>query len=218
MNDWSIVVPVRGGAGKSRLVVPGVDRAELARSIGIDTIVAARECRAVARVIVVTSDTLIAAALPEHCEVVTDPGTGLNGAVTAGLAATDPARPRAAMLGDLPALRSDHLSMVLDAARGEDAGALADAEGTGTTLITRTAAGTLSPAFGAGSFARHLAAGFSDLAPALVTDGRPGAWTARRDVDTIEQLRAAARLGLGIRTAALWQVATAGQGAASSVA
>lgn len=218
MSGWSIVIPVRGGAGKSRLTVPGVDRAALARAIALDTIAAAQACLSVSRIIVVTADAEIAAAVAEDCLVVADPGSGLNDAVRAGLAVADAATPRAAMLGDLPALRASDLTTVLAAAARHGAAALPDAEGTGTTLLTRTMPGAVSPAFGDDSFARHRAAGFDDLVPDLApASAGPTAWSARRDVDTLDQLRDAARLGLGIRSAALvgW---ICDQGADSSVA
>ena len=89
MSGWTLVIPVRGGAGKSRLVVPDIDRAALARAIGLDTIAAAQACPAVAQVVVVTADAEIAREISDGCLVVTDPGTGLNDAVRAGLAVTD---------------------------------------------------------------------------------------------------------------------------------
>lgn len=218
MSGWNLVIPVRGGAGKSRLDVPGVDRAALARAIGLDTIAAARACPAIAQVVVVTADAEIARAVGGACLVVADPGAGLNDAVRAGLAATDPAAPRAAMLGDLPALRAADLTTVLAAAAQHESAALPDAEGTGTTLITRTIAGELVPAFGEDSFARHCAAGFVDLARQIDSGSQQrSVWSARRDVDTLDQLREAAQLGLGIRSAAVFE-RSSGQGAASSVA
>jgi 2-phospho-L-lactate guanylyltransferase len=218
VSGWTLVIPVRGGAGKSRLDVPGVDRAALARAIGLDTIAAAQTCRAVAQVVVVTADAEIAREISDACLVVTDPGTGLNDAVRAGVAATDAEAPRAAMLGDLPALRAADLEMVLAAAGRHEMAALPDAEGTGTTLLTRTSAGELIPAFGENSFARHCAAGFVDLAREIDTgSGHPAVWSARRDVDTLDQLHEAEELGLGIRSSALIQ-RSSGQGAASSVA
>jgi 2-phospho-L-lactate guanylyltransferase len=51
-------------------------------------------------------------------------------------------------------------------------------------------------AFGAGSLARHAALGCVALAI-------PDAPTLRRDVDTVDQLEAAAVLGLGPRTSAV---------------
>ena len=218
MTGWSIVIPVRGGGGKSRLAVPGVDRESLARAIGLDTIAATHACRAVSQVIVVTADAEIADAVAHDCLVVADPGSGLNDAVRAGLAVTDAVAPRAAMLGDLPALRAADLDAVLDAASRHQAAAVPDAEGTGTTLIARTTAGEIYPLFGDGSFARHRAGGFVDLTPDLgTTSAGPAVWSVRRDVDTLDQLHQAAQLGLGIRTAAL-VASSSGQGAASSVA
>ncbi|MBD3750865.1 MAG: 2-phospho-L-lactate guanylyltransferase [Micrococcales bacterium] len=218
MSGWTLVIPVRGGAGKSRLDVPGVDRAELARAIGLDTIAAAQACPTVAQVVVVTADAEIAREIANDCLVVADPGSGLNAAVQAGLAVADAAAPRAAMLGDLPALDTTDLEAVLAAAGRHEMAALPDAEGTGTILITRTIAGELIPAFGENSFARHCAAGFVDLAREIDTgSGQPAVWSARRDVDTLDQLHEAEQLGLGIRSTALIQ-RSSGQGAASSVA
>ncbi|OCG74840.1 hypothetical protein [Microbacterium sediminis] len=122
---------------------------------------------------------------------VADPGTGLNAAIAAGLAAaTGPAR--AALLGDLPALRPGDLDDALRRATGP--AAVADADGTGTTLFAHAEADLL--AFGADSYARHLAAG------AVALDVDPAS-TLRHDVDTAAQLDAARALGLGPRTAAL---------------
>jgi 2-phospho-L-lactate guanylyltransferase len=69
-----------------------------------------------------------------------------------------------------------------------------DQEGTGSTLVTARAGVAWETAFGDGSFARHVELGCT---PLEVADGS----TLRRDVDTVEQLRAAAELGLGRRTA-----------------
>lgn len=218
MSGWTLVIPVRGGAGKSRLDVPGVDRAALARAIGLDTIAAARACPLVGQVVIVTADAEIAREIADDCLVVADPGSGLNAAVQAGLAVADATPPRAAMLGDLPALRATDLATVLAAAARCESAALPDAEGTGTTLITRTIVGELIPTFGDGSFARHCAAGFVDLARVIDAGSEhPAAWSARRDVDTLDQMHEAAQLGLGTRSAELlgWD---AGQGATSSVA
>jgi 2-phospho-L-lactate guanylyltransferase len=71
---------------------------------------------------------------------------------------------------------------------------VADAGGTGTTLLTAVGV-ALDPRFGRGSAAAHRAGGAREL-----TGPWPGL---RRDVDTAEDLRAAALLGLGSRTARL---------------
>jgi 2-phospho-L-lactate guanylyltransferase len=197
--SWTVVIPVKGSTGKSRLQHP--DRAELALAIALDTVAAVCRAKHVRAVVLVTADAevrreLEGLAADAHLDVVTDPGSGLNPAVTAGLAAADPAHPRAALLGDLPALRPEHLDAALELASAHARSFAADAEGTGTTLIAARAGVALAPAFGSGSAARHAAEGLVPLA-------LPAQSTVRRDVDTADQLRAAAALGLGPRTAEL---------------
>ncbi len=71
---------------------------------------------------------------------------------------------------------------------------VADAEGTGTTLLVAAPGVTLDPRFGGGSAARHAASGAAAL------DGEwPGL---RRDVDTPADLAAALALGVGPATRA----------------
>jgi 2-phospho-L-lactate guanylyltransferase len=104
--------------------------------------------------------------------------------------------PRAALLGDLPALRPADLAAALVAAASVNRGVVADAEGTGSTLVTAGAGVDWASSFGDGSFARHVALG---CVPLDVADGS----TLRRDVDTARQLEAAVLLGLGPRTTRL---------------
>lgn len=220
-RSWSVVVPVKPAAiGKSRLEVPGVDRAALARAIALDTVAAVARAGSVAEVVVVTDDHGVRTALaalhnegerggdraeragsagaaeesPSLCRprAVADPGGGLNAAIAAGLAAAAGGA-KAALLGDLPALRPDDLDAAL-AAAGEGPAAVPDAEGTGTTLLAHAEPAILR--FGADSFARHLAAGAARLDIAETS-------TLRHDVDTAAQLDEARALGLGPRTAAL---------------
>ncbi|MFB8386248.1 2-phospho-L-lactate guanylyltransferase [Microbacterium sp. NPDC055910] len=198
-TGWTVVIPVKDPArGKSRLAVMGVDRVALARAIALDTIAAAAACPAVARVVVVGDDGgLVLGALDvPHLRFVPegDP-QGLDAAVATGMASFE-RMPRAALLGDLPALRPDDLATALALAASVDRGVVADAEGTGSTLVTAAAEVPWSSAFGDGSFARHVALGCTPL-------DVDGSSTLRRDVDTAEQLRAARTLGLGPRTAAL---------------
>jgi 2-phospho-L-lactate guanylyltransferase CofC len=191
---WTVVVPVKDPArGKSRLVVPGVDRVALARAIALDTIAAAVECDLVDQVVVVGDDPGLDA--PGVRFVPEGDALGLDAAVARG---ADPFErmPRAALLGDLPALRPDDLARALEAAASVPRCVVADAEGTGSTLVTAGAGIAWSSAFGEGSFARHVALGCVELPI-------PDASTLRRDVDTAEQLLSARRLGLGPRTAAL---------------
>ncbi len=195
-------MPVKPSArAKSRLEVDGVGRADLARAIALDTLAAAAACDLVAQVVVVTDDAALAreaAAIPALRFVPEGEARGLDGAVAAGMAAVDPngRMPRAALLGDLPALRPGDLADALGVAASVDRAVVADAEGTGSTLVTAAAGVEWVSSFGEGSFARHVALGCE--APAI-----PDASTLRRDVDTAAQLEAARALGLGPRTAAL---------------
>lgn len=194
-------------AGKSRLEVPGVDRVTLARAIALDTIAAAAACELVERVVVVTEDggiPSLALDLPGLRFVPEGDARGLNEAVAEGARAYEQ-RPRAALLGDLPALRPADLAEALRAAASVDRGVVADAEGTGSTLVTARAGVWWRTEFGYDSFARHVALG---CVPLPVAD----ASTLRRDVDTANQLEAAQILGLGPRTAALLSPPAGGPG------
>ena len=128
---------------------------------------------------------------------------GLNAALVHGAAIlrrADPGTPVGAVQADLPALRPSELDeAVHDAAALFASGArrafCPDAQGTGTTLLLAAASTPLDPRFGARSAARHRASG----AVPLVQAG-PGL---RRDVDTGDDLCAAAELGLGPHTRAV---------------
>ena len=99
-------------------------------------------------------------------------------------------------MADLPALRSDELRRALLAAADVPRGFVADAAGTGTTLLTARGGNQLGPRFGPRSRAAHAASGAIALEPGPI----PGL---RRDVDTEVDLWDAGRLGLGSSTAAL---------------
>jgi 2-phospho-L-lactate guanylyltransferase len=161
-----------------------------------DTVAAAAASPEVARVVVVTDDPEAAAVVRElGADTVPDvPDRGLNPALTHGALAAGTAAV-AALSSDLPALRPQELTAALAAAAaGGPRCFVADAGGTGTTLLTAVAV-ALDPRFGRGSAAAHRAGGASEL-----TGPWPGL---RRDVDTADDLRAAAALGLGPRTARL---------------
>lgn len=211
---WVVIVPLKAAAvGKSRLRASGRpgggpqdapnggDDEQLVRAIGLDTVQAASAAASVARVIVVTADAATAAAasaLPGVVVVPESESHGLNAAIALGAVAAGDA-PRAALLGDLPALRPEDLDTALAAAAAVDLGVVADADGTGSTLVTARSGVAWTTAFGTDSFARHLALG------CVVLDVPPGS-RLRRDVDTADQLAAAASLGLGPRTSALLAV------------
>jgi 2-phospho-L-lactate guanylyltransferase len=199
--QWSIVVPAkRLAVAKTRLRprTAGLGEArhgELVLALLADTVAAAAGCPAVAEVLVVTDDraavdvvrSLGARPLPD------EPDRGLNPALEHGARhAAGPAV--AALSSDLPALRPAELAAALAAAEAAPRCFVADAEGTGTTLLT--AAGTaLRPRFGRESARAHAQGGALRLNgdwPGLV-----------RDVDTEAGLSAAVALGVGPRTRGL---------------
>ncbi len=160
-----------------------------------DTVSAALACPGVATVLVVTDDPDAAAEVARlgARTVPDEPDGGLNPALAHGARASG-SRAVAALSSDLPALRPAELAAALRAARRAPRCFVADAPGTGTTLLT--AVGTeLRPAFGPGSADAHRAGGAVQL-----TGDWPGLV---RDVDTAEDLRAALALGAGLRTRAL---------------
>ena len=204
VQRWSVVVPAkRLGSAKTRLlpVTAALGGAAPARhedlvlALLADTVSAALASPAVVRVLVVTDDPQ-AAALVAGLGAVTvpdEPGRGLNAALVhgAGTVRAAGAGPVAALNSDLPALHTTELTEALTAAAAVPRAFVADAAGTGTTLLA--AAGELDPHFGPGSAAAHAASGAVPL-----DGGWPGL---RTDVDTPGDLRTARSIGLGPRTA-----------------
>lgn len=194
----ALVIPVRAAdRGKSRLDVEQARRSALAAAFALDTVAAARAAARVGELVVVGS----LAEPVEGVRVVDDPGAGLIAAIAAGLAALGSGEgpsnePTAVLLGDLPALRPVELDAALAEAARYERAFVPDAEGSGTSLIVARAGVPHAPAFGPDSAERHRAAGYIELS-------LPAGSGLRRDVDTIEQLRAAASLVLGPRTRAL---------------
>jgi 2-phospho-L-lactate/phosphoenolpyruvate guanylyltransferase len=199
---WSVVIPVKVLAeAKSRLAaLTGTYRAQLALAMAADTVAAAAAAAPVASVIVVTDDAVVGAELRALGAIVIadEPAAGLNAALVFGAAysaARWPGRGRAAMAGDLPALRPAELVVALDQAAVAGEAFVPDAAGTGTTLYAAGPGRAFSPRFGPGSRDRHGAAGAKELDLAALRG-------LRQDVDTPADLLLAARLGVGPRTAA----------------
>ncbi|GAA5111098.1 2-phospho-L-lactate guanylyltransferase [Pseudonocardia adelaidensis] len=187
-----------GGIGSPRA------HARLAMALLRDTIDAVRATTAVRRLLVVSSDPVVAAELGVFgIEVAPDgPVAGLNPAYERGAAVLreqDPATAVGALQADLPALRPAELGEAVAAALALfDAGArrafVADTEGTGTTFLLAAPGVALDPRFGVGSAREHERSGAHPLA---------GPWPGlRRDVDTAADLGEAAALGLGEHTSA----------------
>jgi 2-phospho-L-lactate guanylyltransferase len=209
-----LVIPVkRLSAAKSRLApLPTARRADLALAFVHDCVTAALAAPEVGQVVVVTADTAAAESLARlGARIALEPGgaapidavaadgaqTRLNAAISFAAALCLRERPElrvGALTGDLPSLRDRELSAVLhlaDAIGGRSF--VPDAAGTGTTLLLGGADGVLDPRFGSDSRRRHARSGAAELFGA----GR----TVRQDVDTLADLEAALRLGVGAHTA-----------------
>jgi 2-phospho-L-lactate guanylyltransferase len=200
---WSVVVPAkRLAVAKTRLRPltealgdpAGALHDELVLALLADTVTAALACPSVTELVVVTDDPT-AAELVRGLgarTVADEPDAGLNPALEHG--ARGVTGPVAALSSDLPGLRPEELAAALEAASGVPRAFVADAQGTGTTLLTAVGV-PLHPAFGPGSADAHRASGAVPLSgdwPGLV-----------RDVDTDGDLRAALALGAGRHTTAL---------------
>lgn len=200
---WSVVIPVKVLArAKSRLA--GLDASEreaVALAMAADTVAAALASAAVGSVVVVSDDPAVRAeAEAAGAEVIPDtPGKGLNEALSAGArhaAARWPERGLAALTADLPALSAGELTSALAAAERSGQAFVPDAEGSGTTLYTARPGVMFRPLYGPQSRTRHRLAGAAELK----LPGIPGL---RRDVDTLADLRAAERIGLGAKSSAV---------------
>lgn len=211
--SWVVVLPVKPWAtAKSRLTADAPLRAEFARAFALDVVATARSTPGVAAVLVVTREPTLASRLarigtlpeggsaePAEVVVVDDPGERLDESVLHGAAQAArrwPGLGRAVVTSDLPVLRPGHLEAVLTAATVHVRAAVADTEGTGTTVLTATAGHDIRPAFGVGSFDRHLRLGAADVT-AIAAPG------VRRDVDIAAHLATARRLGVGVHTQAV---------------
>lgn len=200
---WTLVVPVKPLAlAKSRLSGPaGPHRERLALAIATDTVSAVLRSSRVQGVVVVTDDPVAAPELAALGAVIVadEPDSGLNPALVHGAAQARLLAPESAvgaLSADLPSLRPAELDRALDAAAATPNAFVPDAAGVGTTLYTARPDAGFSPAFGVDSRARHRESGARELA----LDDVP---SIRRDVDTIDDLRAALELGVGPRTASV---------------
>jgi 2-phospho-L-lactate guanylyltransferase len=199
---WSIVVPVKLlRLAKTRLAVPAPLREQLVLAMALDTATAALACERVAQVVVVSDDRTASAQLRDAGALVVgdEPDAGLNPALRHGVSVAvgaEPATGVATLSADVPALRPRELAVALDAAAAHPLAMVADCGLRGTTLLTARPGARLVPAYGGDSRDRHVALGH------VVLDVS-GIDSVRQDVDTLDDLWAAARLGTGPRTTAL---------------
>ena len=196
-----VLVPVKPPAvGKSRLL--GLDaavRRSLAEAFAQDTVAACLAAGSVARVLAVTDDARFSSMLAAiGAESIPDGVTDdLNGALRLAAAEAHRRWPEltpVALCADLPCLRADDLDAALARFVPSQPAFVPDAAGTGTTLYVADI-DLFDPRFGPGSRDAHIDAGADELAdvPASV----------RRDVDDLDDLRAAVTLGIGPHTAAV---------------
>jgi 2-phospho-L-lactate guanylyltransferase len=178
---WVVVVPLKPATtGKSRL---GTSE-RIVRELGLATVRAAAVTPGVREGVVVTADAATAdelAGMP-RTRVVREPAPrGLRAAIAAALATVPRGAPRAVLLGDIPGLVPADLARVLAEAARHPRCFVADAAGTGTTLVTAAAGIAWRSAFGRASASRHRALGLHRLAVAARS-------SLRHDVDTPAQL------------------------------
>ncbi len=199
---WCLVVPVkRLTKAKTRLaLVAGSHRVDLALAFALDTVEAALACELVRAVVAVTDEPVAARRLGKlGATVIGDtPDAGLNPALVHGGVVARAAHQDCgvgALSADLPALRAAELALALRQARDHEMSFVRDAGGAGTTLLLAGPGGRFEPQFGAASANLHAKAGAVELTGALQS--------VRRDVDTEQDLAAAAVLGLGARSAAV---------------
>ncbi len=171
----------------------------IALAMASDTVCAALASEIVATVLVVTGDPLAADTLSAlGAQVVPDiPDNGLNAALRYGAGLAGAQRPElavAALSADLAALRPEELTQALTQASNYPRAFVADAQGTGTTLLSALPGQDLEPRFGAESALAHRRQGAHPLVGALPS--------LRRDLDTPADFSIAAHLGLGPATAA----------------
>ena len=199
--DVGVIIAVkRLTAAKTRLspVFEARTRERVVLAMLIDTITAARAVSAVESITVVTPDDTAGAAARElGASVLTDttPATEpdpLNAAVRfAWSAVTRRVTNTVVLQGDLPALQTYELAEALSQARSYRRSFVADRHGSGTAALFAFGA-PLDPLLGRDSARRHRDSGAVELT---------GSWPGLRcDIDTVEDLRSARELGVGVAT------------------
>ncbi len=162
---WAIVPVKPLAAAKQRLapVLPPAVRRELVLAMLKAVLGAAAAARGVHKILVVTPDANVAElAMTRDAQVLRERrARGLNAAVRAGLAAAAAAGARRALVlpADVPLVSAEELgSLLLSAAVGAEARVTlvpaADGEGTNGLLLAPPQ--VMEPAFGPGSYVRHL--------------------------------------------------------------
>lgn len=204
LADVAVVVAVKGLAqAKSRLAGELPDREGLVLAMFADTVDAVRAAGVPTIVVVSTDPDVVSWARDHGLHHISDPNrdSSLNAAFGLGAdylrARPDAPTSIALLQADIPALTPAEFRAAVDAAVGHRRAIVADRSSTGTTVLIRDADIDEPSAFGRDSAAAHRAAGATDLDPRGTT------WLGlATDVDTVDDLDAAATLGVGVHTTA----------------
>ncbi|MGN5240769.1 MULTISPECIES: 2-phospho-L-lactate guanylyltransferase [unclassified Rhodococcus (in: high G+C Gram-positive bacteria)] len=204
MTAVHVLVPVKAlGLAKTRLahVFDPATRSDLVVAMLIDTLAAALGLPGSVATVVTSDPVATEVAFAHGARVLPDPAyrgesDPLNaalGVAAARIRAQSPEAELVALHADLPALRSSELSAALTEARRFGRAIVADHTGDGTAALFQCTPGRpLGPMFGIDSARRHVRSGARALTQPL--DGL------RMDVDTLDDLEAAVRLGTGDAT------------------
>ena len=198
----AILVPVKPlASAKTRLradIGGGAD--DLVLAMALDVVAAAKACRAVAEVALLTSDLRAGrAAALLGARVLPDVGDGLNAALEAASAAVRQRRSDACVIAqpaDCPSVTAADIAALIGwvDVLGRRV-FISDATGSGTTSLAAPAGYDLDPQYGIGSCEAHAASGAQRL--------RGPRWDrAGRDVDTASDLAEAVSIGVGPHTTA----------------
>jgi len=187
MSCWSLTAIKARGAGKMRLAgeMPPGDRRVLVDTMLRHVLDSLGTTPEVDRVAVVTPDD---DGLPRGVLALADPGGGLNEALTsaAQIAARSGATRLVIVHADLPRVRPEEITALIEGAKTSGAAIAPDHRGTGTNALCVPLPLPFELAFGPGSLAQHLQrAAASGLSPAVVR--LPGL---AFDLDEMEDLRA----------------------------
>lgn len=174
-RPWALVPVKRFSEAKQRLataLTPG-ERAELARAMLHDVLAVLSRATTLAGVLVVTPDTQAAALAHGYGAIVRDDPLeqGTTAAVRQGLEVLqEQGRPGVLVVpGDVPFLTSLEIREVVDTLHRAPLVLVPATRDGGTNLLAGTLPLSIAPAFGTGSFARHLAAARSQgIEPVLM--------------------------------------------------
>lgn len=193
--------------GRLAEVIPAKVREALALAT-LATVVEA--AAAVSRVVVLTADPRVAAAVDSQAEVMAEvPGVeGLNAQLEAAVRALLPLDELLILHGDLPLASADGLRALLAAAPHPPSATMVESGDGGTNALLLRPPGGFALAYGKSSYARHAAA--AEAAGYAV--GRHGSDALALDLDTPADLRRFLALPGSAATAAGQVLRAAGRG------